>query len=232
MGKISVFPMGESPALAFAAQDLAAQGVSIATELTPHVTHLLLSVPSKETDLSGIPTHIPVIGGNLRWVPDAYSKVDLLQDPVYLAENAAITAECALRLLSTHLPISFHNCPILVIGWGRIGKCLGQKLKQMGANVHVAARKAADLAILSALGYVAVNIHTIAAEDYCAVINTVPAPVLRSGGEGVYIDLASCVGITGENVLWARGLPGQMLPKASGALIAQRVMRYLQEGTL
>jgi dipicolinate synthase subunit A len=172
---------------------------------------------------------VTVIGGNLE---ESYPKIDLLQDEQYLAENAAITADCALRLLADRLPVSFCGCPVLIIGWGRIGKCLAAMLKALGAEVTVAARKPSDLGMLTALGYKTAAIGDLDPAPYRAIINTAPAPVLSAGGNAIKIDLASCLGMAGEDVIWARGLPGKMLPEASGALIARCVLRHLREGTV
>lgn len=216
--------MSEAPAAQFAARELEKKGVKIAPSLSESVTHVLLSVPTKEQVL---PRGVTVIGGNLE---GSFPKIDLLRDEQYLAENAAITADCALRLLAQHLPVTFRYCPILIIGWGRIGKCLAAMLKALDADVTVAARKPSDLGMLTALGYKTVEIGGIDPAPYRAIVNTAPAPVLESGGSAVKIDLASRLGMAGDDVIWARGLPGKMLPEASGALIARCVLRHLREG--
>ena len=231
MRTIMVYPMAQMPAVQFAAEELKRQGVQVASSLTGDVTHVLLGVPTKEGDFSRIPPGVTVIGGNLDHIPDAFPKIDLLREEQYLAENAAITADCALRLLGERLGVVFRGCPVLVIGWGRIGKCLAAMLKALDAEVTVAARKPADLGMLAALGYQAVAVDKIEPGAYRAIVNTAPAPVLAGGGEEacIKIDLASRLGIAGENVLWARGLPGKMLPETSGECIARGVMRHLRE---
>ena len=225
-----IFPIGDSPATVFAARELESRGVPIARALTGAVTHLLLPIPTKE--LPEKAEGVTLIGGNLDAFPGA--KIDLLRDEQYLAENAALTADCALRLLGDRLGVSFRDCEILIIGWGRIGKCLADILKKLDARVSVAARKAYDLGMLTALGYEAVKLSDIRQENYRAIINTAPAPVLAGNGDEacVRIDLASRLGIAGENVLWARGLPGKMLPQSSGLLIARSVLRHLKEGVI
>ncbi len=193
-------------------------------------THVLMNVPNKE-DLSLLPPQATVIGSKLDAIADSYRKIDLLHDEWYLAENAALTADCALRLLGQHLSVTFRDCPVLIIGWGRIGKCLASLLKGVGCAVTVAARKAADREMLRVLGYEATDIPQIQPQRYQAIFNTAPAPVLTAfGGECVKIDLASVLGIAGEDVLWARGLPGKMLPENAGQLLAQGALRHLQEG--
>ena len=169
-----------------------------------------------------------VFGGNLPAM--SQKSIDLLEDEIYLAQNAAITAHCALAIAMENLPITPDGCKTLVIGWGRIGKCLAPLLKALGAKVTVAVRKESDLAILTATGYDAVNIGDIDGSRYRLIINTVPAPVFDGDAavkDAVMIDLASKKGISGEHVLWARGLPGKDAPESSGTLIARTVLRYL-----
>ena len=230
MNDIVVFPMGDSPAIPFAAEELKRQGIKIATQLDEHVTYVLLNVPGRAQIPERIPLSVTVIGGNLDGLYTEHKRIDLLRQAQYVAENAALTADCALRLLGQKLSVSFQNCPILVIGWGRIGKCLAKLLRGVGAKVTVAARKPSDRGMLTALGYEAVDIPEITPQRFRAILNTVPAPVLPAfDGECVRIDLASQLGMAGEKVLWARGLPGKMLPESAGRLIAQGVLRQIKE---
>lgn len=233
MRRITVFSIGEGPALRFAVRELETREIKIAQSMEDGVTHVLLNVPTKELDLGKIPPNVTVVGGNLDALPETYEKIDLLQEEQYLAENAALTADCALRLLGEHLPVAFRDCPILIIGWGRIGKCLARILKELGADVWVSARKPADLGMLTAFGYKTVTLDNIQQKDYRAIINTAPAPVLADEGAHtpcVKIDLASRLGMEGEDVIWARGLPGKMLPESSGKCIARGIIRQLKEG--
>ena len=225
MRAVTILPMADTPAIRSAVRELEKQGVNIAPTFSEKVTHILLNVPTKEVDLSELPAGVTVIGGNLE---GSFPKMDLLRDEQYLAENAALTADCALRLLGSHLPVAFRDCPVLIIGWGRIGKCLASMLKALGAQVTVAARKPSDLGMLTALGYRTVEIGNIDPMPYRAILNTAPAPVLSPGGTAVKIDLASRLGLAGDDVIWARGLPGKMLPESSGQLIARGVLRHLE----
>lgn len=249
MNGILFYPSGESRALTYAVRYLSQQGVDIAAAPSPQVTHLLLPVPSFDTTgyikgggslvhtLSQLPENITIMGGNLQKTDlQNYKTVDFLQDPLYLAENAAITADCAIRIAGNNLSTVFAGCPVLVIGWGRIGKCLAAKLKAMGADVSVAARKEADRAMLTALGYRAENPGQLmfSLVRYRVIFNTVPAPVLsreqtqHCRGDCIKIDLASQPGIAGKDVIWARGLPNQDAPEASGILIAKTAIRLVR----
>ena len=172
-----------------------------------------------------------MIGGNLQR-PDLaeYETVDLLEDPWYLARNANITAYCALELALAKLPVTLEKCPVLVIGWGRIGKCLAKLLQGLGACVTVAARKESRRVMIEALGYKSCPIESIHTEQYRLIINTVPAMILPSvPGTGLKIDLASTPGMAGRDVLQAKGLPTLLAPESSGELIAQVVTHWIKE---
>lgn len=240
------YTAGHTDALDYAACELANKGCTIADAPDKTVTHLLLPVPSFEADgtlkgggnlvqtLEHLSRNVTVLCGNPgNFIPAGYKSVDLLQDPLYVAENADITAHCAVKLAMSKLPMIMRGCHVLVIGWGRIGKCLADLLKNMGAIVTVAARKEQDRAILSVLGYDTENIRSLGYGllRYDVIFNTVPVKVLPKEAtvyckpECLKIDLASELGIEGEDVIWARGLPSKDAPVSSGKLIARTVLR-------
>jgi dipicolinate synthase subunit A len=136
-----------------------------------------------------------------------------------------------------YLDITIRNCPTLIIGWGRIGKCLGQLLKNMGADIVIAARKETDRAMIRALGMKAVDINDLPdqLDRYRLIFNTAPELVLKREQmahcreDCVKIDLASKSGMEDEDVIIARGLPGIHFPESSGKLIADTLLRLCQE---
>lgn len=237
---------GTTPALGTAVQLLKGWGYSFTDTPDSTVTHLLLPVPAFAPDgnvkgggpleplIKSLPHTICVIGGNLSHPAlQSCRRIDLLQDAIYLSENAYITAHCALRLALSRLPVALRGCKVLIIGWGRIGKCLAAMLKSMEADVTVAARKENDRAMLLALGYKAIGTEDIAAAPYRVIFNTAPKMVLPESPPGALkIDLASKPGIGGDGVIWARGLPGKDAPETSGELIARTVIRLLREDIL
>ncbi len=245
MNDILLYVAGASPALGFALPALQAAGVALTAAPGPEVTHLLLPVPSLDGErkirsgpeveavLAKLSQDVCIIGGNLRHVAfDGHPVIDLLMDPAFLAENAAITAHCALVIAGQRLPVVFRDCPVLIVGWGRIGKCLAQQLKTLGARVTVAARKAEDRAMICALGYQAVSSELEDAQEFRVIFNTAPAPVLKNAAVSqgcLKIELASTDGLSGEDVVIARGLPGKYAPESSGALMAKTVLRLLRK---
>lgn len=232
-----------------AAETLKSRGYGVVEHPCESVTHLLLPVPSFDeagnlkgggdinTLLAQLPKNVTIVGGNLNAERfPGYRLMDLLKDPTYLARNASITAYCALRLAMMELPVVLRGCRVLIIGWGRIAKCLSALLWALEADVTIAARKETDRAMACALGYRTESIDDLDAtlNDYRLIFNTVPAPVLseqqiehcRQGC--LRIDLASVQGIEGKHMIWARGLPGKDAPESSGNLIAKTVIRLLE----
>lgn len=231
---------GNTAALKHAASALWALG----WEYDASAKNLLLPVPSFDSEgriIGGgriediLSEDMTVIGGNLQNKKlKAHRYFDLLQDEYYLAENAAITAYCGLKYAENALSVILRDCPVLVIGWGRIGKCLADLLHRIGADVHVYARKAQDRAMLSALGYSAIDglRNKELLKKYHVIYNTVPSLVLTAEylpKRAVLIDLASVKGIEHNDVVWARGLPNKDAPESSGLLIAKTVDRLGKE---
>ena len=249
MKNILIYNAGNAPASRYACQFLSEQGISITSSPGPDVTHLMLPVPSFGLDgrirgggileniLGDLPQTVTVIGGNLHHPAlQGYKAIDLLRDGLYTAKNAAVTAECAIRVAADQLPVAWESCPVLITGWGRIGKCLATTLKALGAHVTVATRKESDRHLLQALGYAAMDPKTMLnmPAHYRVIFNTVPAIVIDEDkaancAGSMKIELASLPGIAGGDVIKALGLPGKMVPETSGRLIADTIIRLLKE---
>lgn len=246
MNPYTFFLAADTPALQFAGEFLSERGYPIVEAPSAQVHNVLLGVPSFNADgtlkgggsftelLANLPSDARIFGGNLD--PQMLSDrkfIDLLCDPIYLAENADITAHCAVSLAMSRLSVTLKGCPVLVLGWGRIGKCLSKLLAALGANVSVAARKEVDRAMLRTLGYGAEDPAGLSygLMRYRLIFNTIPARVLSSEQAALcrdnclLIDLASKTGIESGRAIQARGLPAKYAPESSGKLIAKSVIR-------
>lgn len=250
MDNCLIYCGGATPAAECACSFLQRSGIEITHSPSGRVTHLLLDVPtflddgslrsgkSPDALLSALPKAITVCGGKLNH-PSLLScaKWDFLQDEAYLAQNAYITAECVLDVILPRFSGLLRGCPVLVIGWGRIGKCLSRLLLSIGADVTLAARNPKDRAMLRTLGIGSVGTDSLspALSRFRVIINTVPSPVLSQEQvrlcceNCLLVELASKPGIAGENVISARGLPGIHRSEASGELIARTFLRYLNK---
>ncbi len=234
-GPTMYIPM-PTTALEIAARHLRRQGV-VFTDTAMEAEYLLYSAPTRLDMLGDCTMDQTVIGGNLDFLNESVERLDLLKDPYYLCANAAITAEAALALVLRELRCEITRANILVLGWGRIGKCLTHQLHHLNANVTVYARKHEDRALLRALGYRYTTREELGRTlcRYHCIVNTIPAPVLTEAEPVrpgcLKLELASGIWLPGEDVTLAHGLPGKYKPEAAGALIAKTIAKYLG-GTL
>lgn len=230
-----------------AARCLQHAGVILADSADWNTQHLLLDVPSfrpgssinPDTLLSSLPKHITVWGGMLDHPAlDGYRCVDLLKDEEYLMKNAELTATCTMQLAAAHLQHPWTQLPVLIIGWGRIAKALAPLLQQKGCTVTAAARKESDRKHIQSAGFRAVDLDVMKhmLPEFSMIINTVPASILpadpKNHADTLKIDLASVRGIEGDDVVWARGLPGKYAALRSGELIANTILQKLKEETV
>lgn len=224
MSDLKICCIPGDPALRYAAAYLQEAGLTVTDVPQPDTTHLLLPVPTRcEIPSAGA----VIVGGNL---PESVNGIDLLKDPEYLARNAAITARCAMNLIGKEP----RGLPVLILGWGRIGKCLCKFLGDAGAIVTVAARNPADVAMIGALGYEGIPLDRVCHQlpRFGAVINTIPAmvlPALGCAADCILLELASKPGMTGNNIIDGRGLPRRYAPRESGELIARRFLALIKE---
>lgn len=245
MKNILIYPAGSTPACAAAARALEARGIGITDHVTPEATHLLLDVPSFASPgvlrgggdfgalLAKFSEGIGIIGGNLPELP-GHPVMDLLQDDGYQFQNAALTAECALQVAAQRLDRAFRGMPVLILGWGRIGKHLAFLLRSYGARVSILSRSARHRAEAESFGLLSLAPEESGrrAGSYPLVFNTAPGPVLPQEvdiGQCLKIDLASQPGLFGEDVVYARGLPGLRVPGSAGALMAETILRRWEE---
>ena len=165
---------------------------------------------------------------------------DYAQDEALLLQNAELTAEAAVPLLLERLSGPLAGSRILLCGFGRIGKLLARKLKALGADVTVSARKPQALALARILGYRRVSTgHFGALAQYDGIVNTVPAQIIgpeqlqHVRRDCALLELASLPGgFCAEaqalpGYCAARGLPGRYAPEAAAAIIRSAIFREL-----
>ena len=247
MDDITIFCAGSSQAARYACDILSSKGINTVREPCDAAKCVLFDIPSLGpgdtlrggTDLAvvlnAVPENVILMGGGLDHpMLEKYRKYDLLKSEGYLKENARITAYCALHIIGEALPVTLEDCPVLVIGWGRIGKVLTSLLVRVGAQVTVSTRDIRSAASLAKLGISAVLTSDITPKHYRLIVNTAPLHVLDDEAvdlckEAIKIDLASEKGLPGEDVIWAKGLPGRCAPESSGKLIAKTFLRLWKE---
>lgn len=212
--------------------------------------HLRESGLSAEDILPHLAKNARIYGGKLapwreKLCRHGIEIIDLYDTEPLTTANAAATAEGALALALTHSARTVQGAHCLVIGAGRIGKLLAQKLHLLGASVTLTARKAADLAYAEALGLQTdmTGGYARGLSKYDMLFNTVPSEVLTPAQLAaldphcLLFELASQAGFLAEvchalglQRIDARGLPGRFSPQTAGELYARSILQ--REGWL
>ena len=192
-----------------------------------------------------------ILAGNVK--PQQYreaSACGLTLEDYFLREeltvaNAAATAEAVIQVAMENLDRTLLGMDCLVLGFGRIGKLLSYRLHGLGAHVTASARKPKDLAWVRAYGWNAVETGSLNGKlgSFGLVFNTIPSRVLDEGllsqlpKDCLCIDLASQQGIDATAAerlglchIWARSLPGRLVPGTAAAVIRDAINYILLEG--
>ncbi len=159
--------------------------------------------------------------------------------------NSIPTTEGAILMAIQNTDFTIHHSNCFVLGLGRVGYTLANKLRALGANVYLGARKAEDLARAHEIGLLPFHIDDLHTHLTKAdiVFNTIPALILDESQllalppHALIIDLASKPGGTdfafaekrGIQAILAPGLPGIVAPKTAGKIIANSLARLIQE---
>ncbi len=157
-------------------------------------------------------------------------------------QNAALTAETAMCLLSQSTDGALLGSRVLVTGSGRIAVFLAERLRACGAYVAFAARSADKRTLFGLNGYETIPLEELSARvgGFDFVANTIPAPLfgeaefsaMRNGA--VFMELATLPSQKAEaerfdiNYIFAGGLPGKYSPKAAGGFIAAAVAEEIK----
>ncbi len=170
---------------------------------------------------------------------------DLMRNEKVAILNAIATAEGAIMEAIAASPGNLHGSSCLVLGYGRCGKILADKLRGLSARVTVAARSEEALAFAEASGMRPIHLSAIKGllPDCDFIFNTIPALILDSGclallsAETAIIDISSepwgvdydAAAQRGLVARCAQGLPGKVAPKASADILSDGIMTILKE---
>lgn len=155
--------------------------------------------------------------------------------------NAVPTAEGAIALAINETPYTLWKNKVLVIGFGRVGKILADRLKGLGADITVSARKPKDFATLWALGFNYINTEKLCDMylDFDIIFNTVDAQVLTKNAlencpADLIVDLSSAGGFDlnyakalGIKAFKPGGIPGVIAPETAGEILAKTVSELI-----
>ncbi|NLD59722.1 MAG: NAD(P)-binding domain-containing protein [Clostridiales bacterium] len=171
---------------------------------------------------------------------------DLTKDEDFLQRNAELTAEGAIYSAMRATERAIMDCDCLIVGWGRIGRALTERLVALGARATVASRTDRGMRLAQSRGAQAVETAKIAdaLPGRHIVFSTPPYPVLgkdelsRADAGTLFIDLASPpYGIDLEAArsldlrAWREpGLPGRYCPESAAMVLMSHILALRKGG--
>ena len=127
--------------------------------------------------------------------------IDFMQKEEFAILNAIPTAEATIEIILKNTKKILQNGNCLILGFGRIGKVLGYKLKGLSAKVTCMITTEVEKAWAIAYGYETISIENLQKnctklKQYDIIINTIPKIILKEElkeikKETLVIDLAS-----------------------------------------
>ena len=170
---------------------------------------------------------------------------EYMDDEAFVVKNAFLTAEGALSYIIQNTDASIRHMPVLILGYGRVGKSLTKILRDNDANVSVATDDEIEYAMASTFANNACSLNEISIniDKYQAIINTVPKIILKGDilkliNKSCFIlDLASKPGGVDFseaeslelNCIHALGVPGKLTPKSAGEFLEKSIVERLKK---
>ncbi len=159
----------------------------------------------------------------------------------YALLNAVPTAEGAIMLAIQNTDFTLWKSKCLVIGYGRVGKVLANRLNSLGCDVTVTARKPADLSLSETLGFSYINTENLnnTSLSFDIIFNTVDVKViddekLKALECKLIIDLSTHGGLSlekaeslGIKTIKAAGLPAKVAPKTAAEILSKTVIHII-----
>ena len=168
--------------------------------------------------------------------------IDYLKLDGYAILNAVPTAEGAISAAIENTDFTIWKSKTLVIGNGRTGKILAERLNALKANVTVSARKFYDFSLIDSFGLKYIETENIkeTAKKYDIIFNTIDVELqndVKKQLENILIiDLSSKGCITEEDIkkynlkyIKLPGIPGKTAAKTAGNIISQTVIDILKK---
>lgn len=171
---------------------------------------------------------------------------DFMDMEEIVLENAIATAEGAISLAISCCPVNLHRSRCLILGYGRCGQALADRLRGLFVNVTIWDTDPIKRTLAGTRGFHVLDFQKT--EEFLPlaefIFNTAPAPVLADippehfSSDGVILELASGSGCISEEAcrqaglrrIACPGLPGRFSPKTSAVILCSAVLQVLGEG--
>lgn len=155
-----------------------------------------------------------------------------LQEPLFVWENAHLTAEAFVKEFYKETKRSVKNNHFYVAGFGRVGKMVAQLIQGMQGNVTIVARDEEQLAEAKMTRYDTLAIHNKLQVEESYIVNTIPAKWLKNDQDHplFIFDLASSPGclVDSQNVEYYKllpRLPGKHFPIEAALVLKDALNR-------
>ena len=168
---------------------------------------------------------------------------DFMCDEPMTLYNAVSTAEGAILEALLHKDTNIHMSNTLVLGFGRCGKILADRLNGLHACVTVCSNDVKELALANALGLETLHLSNLWRKICCYeyIFNTIPARILnrrcleKVSSNAVIIDIASNKSgadyETAEklnvNIRFCPGLPGKYAGESCAKYLTDYVINRI-----
>lgn len=165
-------------------------------------------------------------------------------DEAFVMKNAYLTAEGALAFIIQNTNVTIKQMPVLILGYGRLGKSVAKLLKDNYAQVSVATDDNVEYATASIYAdkVLLLSEYQEKLNEYKAIVNTIPQQILKGeilkllDKDCFVLDLASVPG--GVNFqeadrlhvkyMHALGVPGKTSPQTAGLYLTESILKRLK----
>ena len=184
-----------------------------------------------------------IIGCN--YATDMRHFIDINTFEPFCFMNAVPSAEGAILTAMQNCNTTLYQSKCLVIGYGRIGKLIADRMSAFCADTSITARNPKDIYLARSLGHSVLKYENLADSIYQfdIIFQTVPKLILdrhilsKTKNDCVIIELASKgVGTdldfakdSGLNVIYAPAIPEKYSPISAGKIFYDSVINILDE---
>ena len=170
---------------------------------------------------------------------------DFMEQEDVILYNSIATAEGTIAAAITSSTINLHDSSCLILGYGRCGTTLANKLKFLSKNVTISARSTEQLssAHTSLFNTIPLNELVENMNEFDFIFNTIPSLILTKDllimtkPSVIIIDIASkpggvdfaYAGEIGRQTNLYLGIPGKVAPKSSATFLNNHLLNHLRK---
>lgn len=172
---------------------------------------------------------------------------DIAKNEEFMSKNAVATAEGTIQIILNNIKRNIEGSKVLVLGYGRCGKVISDKLNKLNAKVSTTYRSLGEQEYFEKNWIKGVIIDDLKKElkenYYDVIVNTIPEKIINKdvikyiNATTLFIDIASNPGgIDKEEalkkeikVIHELGIPGKKAPETSAQIIMELVNKIIKK---